>query len=160
MGVACLVGVIDPLANKVQQEMELLKARQKGPDAAVGVAAAIKTSQEIEEARAVEDKEAQEVYFKKQQKGAEDQKFRTVYMTGFTTGVTSDALRSFCENFGEVLACRVEEPEGVEPYGLVEFAERGAAHVVKTQQQYEVDGRVIHFRESKTMVNAMDYEEK
>merc|ERR1712187_939137 len=43
---------------------------------------------------------------------------------------------------------------------LVEFKERGPAHVVKTQKTYEADGKILSFSESKTMVNAMDFAEK
>merc|ERR1711865_713143 len=81
-------------------------------------------------------------------------------MTGFKPGVTEEALRLFCAHFGEVECVRVEEPEGLEPFALVEFKERGPAHVVKTQKSYEVDGKVVSFTESQTMVNQIGFAEK
>jgi len=156
MGTQCLVGVIDPLAAKNQQDEEKLKLQKEM--ALQKAHGGLSAEQIAAENLRQENEEAQ--YFKRQKEEMDDQGFRTVHLTGFKEGVTEEALRMFCEHFGEVNSCRVEEPEGQEPFALIEFTERGPAHVVKTQKSYEVDGRIITFSEAKVMVEAQKFAEK
>jgi hypothetical protein len=156
MGAACQVGVIDPLAAKVHQDMEQAKykAGKLGIEAPASASAA--TAEEL----AAKEALSKEEYVKQQKEAMEDQSYRTVHMTGFDPGVSNDALKAFCEHFGEVVSCRVEEPESMAPFALVEFRERGPANVVKLQKTYEVDGRIVTFDEAKTMVDASGFAEQ
>lgn len=153
LGTACLVGVIDPLAGKMHQDMEMQKQRVKSYEVALK---ADETAKDAEE----EKKGVEAEYYKRQKEEMEDQAYRTCHISGFDTGVTEEALKMFCEHFGDVEGVRVEEPEGLEPFALVEFKERGPAHVVKTQKEYEVDGKIVNFTDAKTMVNDVTFTEK
>lgn len=156
MGTQCLVGVVDPLAAKTHEEFERAKQYRENKDPTKAAA----------EQQAVFGDEASgaqgtQLAWQKQQKEAQDEKkYRTVHIAGFDKGVTHEALKMFCEHFGEVEVCRVEEPDGLAAFALVEFKERGPAHVVKTQKTYEVDGKILQFTESKTMVNASEFAEQ
>mmetsp|Transcript_65184 Transcript_65184/g.103257 ORF Transcript_65184/g.103257 Transcript_65184/m.103257 type:complete len:654 (+) Transcript_65184:64-2025(+) len=158
MGAACQVGVIDPLAQKVHQDMETqkFKAHKLGLELPGSATASASSAEDAAQAA----KLSQEEYVRKQKEAMEDQNYRTVHMTGFDPGVSNEALKAFCEHFGEVVSCRVEEPESISPFALVEFKERGPASVVKTQKTYEVDGRIVSFTEAKTMVDASGFAEQ
>merc|ERR1719401_317419 len=65
-----------------------------------------------------------------------------------------------CQNFGEVNQLRLDTDGQGETFALVEFQEKGPAHVCKTQHKYRVDGRFLLFTESKTMVDAESLAEK
>mmetsp|Transcript_19902 Transcript_19902/g.37433 ORF Transcript_19902/g.37433 Transcript_19902/m.37433 type:complete len:862 (-) Transcript_19902:60-2645(-) len=151
MGVECLIGVIDPVTSKLQLQLE-----NEAASAKIGGAPSTSTMVgDIEQPQGV-----QAEYFKRQKEAREDTIFRTAHMTGFQKGVTEEVLLKFCSHFGEVLNLRIEEPEQGDPFAIIEFKEKGAAHVVKTQREYLVDGRILKFSESKTMVDDVSFTEQ
>lgn len=153
MGVECLIGVIDPINSKLQDQLALEDTLANR----IGFKPASTSTMvnDIEQPQGV-----QAEYFKQQKEARDDTIFRTAHMTGFLKGVTEEVLTKFCSHFGEVIKLRIEEPEEGEPFAIIEFKERGAAHVVKTQREYLVDGRIMKFSESKTMVDDIGFTEQ
>merc|ERR1712000_10310 len=85
LGTACLVGVIDPLASKIHQDMENQKTREKSALAKEGGGGPTASSIYGEGYDAPQGVQAE--YFKQQKEAMEDQQYRTVHITGFKDGV-------------------------------------------------------------------------
>merc|ERR1719181_331503 len=62
-------------------------------------------------------------------------------------------------NFGVVADLRIDRSQGA-PFGLVEFAERGPAHIAKVRKHFTVDGNLIEITEAKTFVNESVLQER
>jgi len=147
LGVACICGVIDPLTQNLMTQVEGQTMYGASP---------------VESSLSALGQEAQGVqaeYLKKAREEAEDQRLRTLHISGFEQGVTEEALKTLCEKFGEVKALVINN-EGDAPFALIEFKEKGPAHVCKTQREFLVDGRVFTFSEAKTMVDATEFAER
>merc|ERR1711957_828082 len=74
--------------------------------------------------------------------------------------VKDEGLKKMCGHFGEVLTCRIDTDPFGKVFGLVEFKEKGPAHVCKAQREFFVHGRILTFSESKTMVDVVSFTEK
>merc|ERR1712218_71086 len=90
----------------------------------------------------------------------EDQRMRTVHVTGFAEETTIEGFSLFCNKFGVVERLKLERDVHGCPFGLVEFKERAPAHICKMQQKFVVDGRVIHCTESRSMVDESAFTEQ
>merc|ERR1711974_46614 len=135
----CEIGVVDPVTS-VQQ---IRLAQSQGdvlPDASV--------PRDLEELNRQIDE------------AKEDQRLRTVHIAGLPEGTDNDMLSRFCKNFGKVERMKVDKTTEGKPFGLVEFKDRGPAHILKTQKQYAVDGRVFTCTEAKVMVDESQFMEQ
>merc|ERR1719296_32436 len=141
LGVACEVGVLDPIAQTAQQRVSALIGEKGGPADPAEAATLQEMNKRVTEAR-------------------EDQRMRTVHVTGLTDDCTEDQFHRFCKKFGEVERLKVERDVNGQTFGLVEYQERPAAHMIKAQGQFLVDGRVIKCTESKSMVDETTFEEQ
>lgn len=140
LGVPCEIGVIDPIATAHQMRI----AAAAGGEQVV----------ELEEVRTHEELN------KRITEAAEDQRMRTVHVAGLAATTTEESLRRFCKNFGEVERLRVDKDVHGVTFGLVEFRERGPAHICKMQQHFLVDGLVLRCAEAKTMVDESVFTEQ
>jgi len=134
MGVACSCGVIDPVQLVQMPSVQNLELSE------------------------VEDAMKQE-FERRKLEAEEDQRFRTVHIANIPRTCREENIRILAKNFGEVTAIRVE-PTAEEPYALIEFMERGPAHVAKTQAQFMVDGRMLTITESRVFVDEQENQEK
>merc|ERR1712187_425227 len=134
MGVSCMCGVVDPVQL---QSMPSVKEIDQS---------------EIEGAMKKE-------YERRQKEAEEDQRFRTVHIANIPADTTESNIRMLCTNFGEIEDLRLNANHA-EPHAIVEFKERGPAHVAKIQGEFCVDGRVITFTESKVFVDETTNQEK
>lgn len=142
LGTAIVTGVIDPLttmATQPKQSGEPIVAGEKEMVGAQGV---------------------QAEYFRLQKEAADDQRFRTIHVAGLPDNVKDEGLKKMCGHFGQVLTCRIDKDPFGKVFGLVEFKEKGPAHVCKAQREFFVHGRVLTFSESKTMVDVVSFTEK
>eukprot|EP00929_Paragymnodinium_shiwhaense_P108839 TRINITY_DN75186_c0_g1_i1.p1 TRINITY_DN75186_c0_g1~~TRINITY_DN75186_c0_g1_i1.p1 ORF type:complete len:518 (-),score=167.71 TRINITY_DN75186_c0_g1_i1:78-1631(-) len=137
MGVECACGVIDPT--------ELLA---KQPQAKEG-----------DDFVATDDVMAEELK-RRQMEEEEDVRFRTIHVAGLSDDITEEKLKGLMNNFGVVADLRLVRQEEQAPFGLVEFAERGPAHVAKVRKHFTVDGKLIEITEAKTFVNESTLQER
>lgn len=144
LGTAIVTGVIDPINSLVLQPKQWTdKAGEGGaPEEMVG------------------PQGVQAEYFRLQKEAADDQRFRTVHVAGLPDNVKDEGLKKMCAHFGEVLSCRIDADPFGKVFGLVEFKEKGPAHVCKAQREFFVHGRILTFSESKTMVDVVSFTEK
>lgn len=146
LGTAIVTGVIDPITALVAQPKPGADRTGTGeggvPDDMVG------------------PQGVQAEYFRLQKEAADDQRFRTVHVSGLPDNVKDEGLKKMCCHFGEVLSCRIDTDPFGKVFGLVEFKEKGPAHVCKAQREFFVHGRVLTFSESKTMVDVVSFTEK
>merc|ERR1712194_403236 len=84
---------------------------------------------------------------------AEDQRMRTVLVSGLAEGTVEDTFQRFCKKFGAVERLKVSKDSDGKTFGLVEFKDRAPAHMCKVQRKFLVDGKVLVCSESKTMVD-------
>lgn len=139
LGVPCEIGVVDPVVSAKQ-----LRLAKAAGDA-------------LPEPGAPRDLEELN---KRISEAKEDQRLRTVHISGISEGTDTDMLARFCKNFGDVEKLKVDRDARGVAFGLVEFKERGPAHIVKTQQKYAVDGKVFTCTESKVMVDESEFMEQ
>eukprot|EP00929_Paragymnodinium_shiwhaense_P115568 TRINITY_DN84536_c0_g1_i1.p1 TRINITY_DN84536_c0_g1~~TRINITY_DN84536_c0_g1_i1.p1 ORF type:complete len:736 (+),score=230.26 TRINITY_DN84536_c0_g1_i1:109-2316(+) len=152
LGVTCQVTVIDPGAGdlmlKVVQQEGIKAGQKEGELPPTGAEMAEPVGVQLQHMQAYRQK-------------VEDKRLRTVHIAGLWQGVESDALRMLCtRHFGEVEALRIDEDAEGTRFGLVEFKERGPAHVCKVRAQFMVDGRLLVFSEAKTMVDTRSFAEE
>uniref|UniRef100_A0A7S4RD52 RRM domain-containing protein n=1 Tax=Alexandrium monilatum TaxID=311494 RepID=A0A7S4RD52_9DINO len=136
LGVPCVCSVIDPLAS---------------PASGVG---------EGELALGMDEAAIQAEFARRTKEAEDDQKFRTVHIAGIGMDMTYETVRTLCKNFGEVDKLRIDADDNGQKFALCEFRERGPAHVCKMQQQYLVNGRVLSFLESQSMVDECSFAER
>eukprot|EP00401_Gymnodinium_catenatum_P002504 CAMPEP_0117545378 /NCGR_PEP_ID=MMETSP0784-20121206/46063_1 /TAXON_ID=39447 /ORGANISM="" /LENGTH=928 /DNA_ID=CAMNT_0005342221 /DNA_START=45 /DNA_END=2828 /DNA_ORIENTATION=+ len=146
LGVPCEVSVIDPGTKDLMKNLLLQQASQEQPPA--------------ESEGASEPQGVQAEYMKKYRLAVEDKRLRTVHIAGIEKGVTEEQVRFLCGNFGEVEAARVDEDGEGQAFALVEFKEQEPAHVCKVRHKFLVDGRVVTFTESRTLVNTTEFAER
>eukprot|EP00927_Polykrikos_kofoidii_P066251 TRINITY_DN61882_c0_g1_i1.p1 TRINITY_DN61882_c0_g1~~TRINITY_DN61882_c0_g1_i1.p1 ORF type:complete len:532 (-),score=136.49 TRINITY_DN61882_c0_g1_i1:89-1684(-) len=136
LGVACACGVIDPV--------QLLT---------------MKSSTTEDNDFVATDDLMREEFFRRNKEEEEDLRFRTVHVAGLWDTFTDEMLRRLGANFGEVEGVRVERTEE-EAFGLIEFKERGPAHVCKLQREFTVDGKPLVITEAKVFVNESEFRER
>merc|ERR1712056_123231 len=64
-----------------------------------------------------------------------------------------DFMRKMCTQFGVVDKVKIDIDQNGSRFALVEFREKGPAHVCKLQQQYAVNGRVLIMTEAQSVVD-------
>jgi len=111
-------------------------------------------------AATAEPKGVQAEYFRRFKEAEEDKRLRTVHIAGLAKEATEEDVRLLCKQFGDVEALRMDKDNDGECFALVEFKERGSAQVVKRQEKYLVEERVIIFTEAKTMVDTTSFAEQ
>eukprot|EP00747_Dinoflagellata_sp_TGD_P165112 gnl/TRDRNA2_/TRDRNA2_185968_c0_seq1.p1 gnl/TRDRNA2_/TRDRNA2_185968_c0~~gnl/TRDRNA2_/TRDRNA2_185968_c0_seq1.p1 ORF type:complete len:772 (-),score=252.57 gnl/TRDRNA2_/TRDRNA2_185968_c0_seq1:99-2414(-) len=149
-GVACAVGVIDPVLAK---ELGAATQWEFSQDAAAAQGYAnLSSSGDAPQGIQAE-------YFRQKKEEVEDQKFRTVHVGGLTGDVSEDAIRTFVKNFGEVKELKVDKDARGQGFALVEFEKRTDAFKCRMQQRCIVDGQEVTFSEAKSMVNDVAFTE-
>merc|ERR1712228_320189 len=101
-----------------------------------------------------------EEFLKRKREEQEDQRFKTVHFSNLPDDTTEENLHVLAKNFGEVHRLPIERSDTIGVYGLVEFAERGPAHVCKQRGKFLVDGRLVLATESKVFVDEELVQEK
>eukprot|EP00931_Biecheleriopsis_adriatica_P079001 TRINITY_DN52418_c0_g1_i1.p1 TRINITY_DN52418_c0_g1~~TRINITY_DN52418_c0_g1_i1.p1 ORF type:complete len:658 (-),score=205.18 TRINITY_DN52418_c0_g1_i1:67-2040(-) len=141
------VSVMDPGANDVAKKAWLAQKPWE-------------TVPEDQQEAATEPQGVQAEYFRKFKEKEEDKRLRTVHIAGLAKDVGEENVRILCKQFGELEALRLDEDDAGNVFALVEFKERGPAHVVKTQEKFMVDDRVVTFTEARTLVNVTAFAEE
>lgn len=113
-----------------------------------------------EETTSTEPQGVQAEYFRRFKEAEEDKRLRTVHIAGLAKEATEEDVRVICKQFGQVEALRMDKDNDGESFALVEFKERGSAQVVKRQEKYLVEERVLVFTEAKTMVDTTTFAEQ
>eukprot|EP00928_Gymnodinium_smaydae_P006994 TRINITY_DN12502_c0_g1_i1.p1 TRINITY_DN12502_c0_g1~~TRINITY_DN12502_c0_g1_i1.p1 ORF type:complete len:820 (-),score=268.59 TRINITY_DN12502_c0_g1_i1:26-2230(-) len=97
---------------------------------------------------------------KKYQEVVEDKRLRTVHIAPLPNDTTKEQVEILCQNFGEVNKIRLDFDEKGECFAIVEFKEKGPAHVCKVRREFLVDGNHVIFSESKTLVDTVEFAEE
>jgi len=143
LGVPIEVGVIDPIVSEGRRASSVVgNAGSSGDDPAAPDAINLEeVNRRITEA-------------------AEDQRMRTVHISGLPSGTTTEKLERLCLKFGEIERLRVDTDANGDCFGLAEFKERGPAHIAKTQRIFKVDGAKLIVTEAKSLVEEASFMEQ
>lgn len=147
LGVTCQVSVMDPGSKDL-----LRKVYETGKQGA--------QPEEIEAPSMAEPQGVQLEYIRRYRELAEAKRLRTVHVSGLELGDTEENLRALCTRFGEIADLRLDEDEQGKRFALVEFMEAAPAFAATSRQGFVVDGKVIVFTESKTLIDTSSYAEK
>lgn len=150
LGVTCQVSVVDPGSKDLLRKVYETDKNAAGVD----------ENAEIRAPSASEPQGVQLEYIRKYRELAEAKRLKTVHVAGLEPGVTEEEVRTLCSRLGTIADMRLDEGEEGKPFALVEFTEAAPAFAAKSRQGFVVDGKVIVFTESKTLINTEGFAEQ
>jgi len=142
LGVPCEVGVVDPIISEGNRRAA---ASSGGSGGAAGSTDEVLDIAEVN---------------RRITEASEDQRMRTIHIAGLAPGTTDEQLERLVLKFGELERLKVDTDTKGACFGLVEFKDRGPAHIAKTQRSFKVDDRVLTVTEAKSMVEESSFMEQ